>query len=127
MANARYVTVSYELRRDDDAEFSSEANAAQAGLAVPDHATGVTVDTKVDFSKGLGHITFLSTMTPEALRDRYLQIFQQNGFTDHSDCGTKSDGAIDCEFHSARLEPETYFSYRNQLLSQGAPRSEDQH
>jgi hypothetical protein len=104
MANARYVTVSYELRRDDDAEFSPEANKARAGLIVPAHATGVTVDTKFDFSRGVGHITFLSTITPEALRDQYLPIFQQNGFTEHSDCGTKADGVIDCEFHSARLK-----------------------
>jgi tetratricopeptide (TPR) repeat protein len=104
MANKRYVTVSYELRRDDDAEFSPEANEARAGLVVPAHATGVTVDTKFDFSKGVGHITFLSTMKPEALRDQYFPIFQQNGFTEHSDCGTKSDGVIDCEFHSTRLK-----------------------
>ena len=104
MANARYVTVRYELRRDDDAEFSPEANEARAGLVVPAHATGVTVDAKFDFSKGVGHITFLSTMTPEALRVQYLPIFQRNGFTEHSDCATKSDGVIDCEFHSRGLK-----------------------
>jgi CHAT domain-containing protein len=104
LANARYVTLSYELRRDDDAEFSPEANEARAGLVVPAHATGVTVDTKFDFSKGVGRVTFLSTMTAEALRDQYLPIFQQNGLAEHSDCGTKSDGVIDCEFHSTGLK-----------------------
>lgn len=104
MANARDVTIRYELRRDDDAEFSPEVNEARAGFLIPAHATGVSVDTKFDFSKGVGKITFLSTMTPEALRDQYLPIFQQNGFTEHSDCGTKADGVIDCKFHGTRFK-----------------------
>jgi CHAT domain-containing protein len=104
MNNVRYVSVLYELRRDDDAEFSPQVNKARAGIMVPAHATGLSVDTKFDFSKGIGDINFLSTMTPESLRDQYLPIFQQNGFTEHSDCATKPDGVVDCAFHGTRLK-----------------------
>jgi hypothetical protein len=106
---ARDVSLNFELRRDDDAEFSPSVNEAKAGISIPEHATGTDVRTKFDFSFQKGDVVFLSRSSISDLHAYYQKVLAHQGLEElPSKCKSETDN-LDCEYGAVQ-------SKRNILL-----------
>jgi CHAT domain-containing protein len=106
---AREVSLNFELRRDDDAEFSPSVNEAKAGISIPKHATGTDVRTKFDFSFQKGDVVFLSRSSISDLHAYYQKVLAHQGLEElPSKCESETDN-LDCEYGAVQ-------SKRNILL-----------
>jgi CHAT domain-containing protein len=97
--NVRSVILTFNLRRDDDAEFSPADNERLAGIVIPPHATGLRVNQKFQTAEEKADIFFLTALSADQVSVLYNPQLKKMGFVEYP-AGTKRNAdSLTLEFH----------------------------
>ncbi len=99
LKNTRVLTLHFERRHDDDAEFTPGFNEKLAGIALPPHATGLGVTEKFQAADGKADVKFFTALPALQVRALYSPIFKKLGFAEYPHGGKKITDKLTLEFH----------------------------